>query len=118
MTRTLPRENSDERQFIQYRGPQTSVSVDEVGVRFTTSTDDGRVVHDPLPVVDTDTDPDDAPADAVVRPLAEELVEKVPMVCWGVACEHATADGVCGKVFATPAAVAGHKQTHRDDDDD
>lgn len=117
MTRQLPTKNSDEHDYIQFRGRQTSVSVDEVGVRFQTDVVDGRPVHRPLPVVDTDTDPSDAPDDAVVRPLAAELVEKVPLVCWGVACEHPTDDGVCGDVFPSPEAVKGHTQTHTDGDD-
>lgn len=112
MTRQLPRTNSDEHEFIQFRGRQTSVSIDEAGVRFGTDVEGGRVVHRPLPVVDADADPSDVPDDAIVRPLAEQLVEQVPLVCWGVACETATEDGVCGDVFPTPEAVKGHQQAH------
>lgn len=109
MTRKLPTEDADARDFIQYRGPQTSVTHDATGVHFGTEHRHGRIAHKPLPVVDADTDPADAPADAVARPVAEELVESHPLICWGVACED------CGDVFDSREAVNPHQQAHTDD---
>jgi len=111
MTRQLPQTDEGE-QFIQFRGRQTSVSVDDFGILFTTEDRDGRRVHKPLPVVDPDDE--DPPANAVARPVAERLTETNPLICWGVACEHPTEDGVCGDVFATRKAVNSHSGVHTD----
>jgi len=106
MTRNLPRTDSDARDFIQFRGLQTSVTHDGTGIRFQTEQRHGRIAHRPLPVVDDDTDPGDAPDDAVARSAAEQLVESNPLVCWGVACE------VCGDVFDSTKAVNSHQSVH------
>lgn len=109
MTRELPKHDSDARDFIQFRGPQTSVTHDQTGVRFGTEHRRGRVAHRPLPVVDDDTDPADAPDDAVARSVAEALTESNPLISWGVACE------VCGDVFDSPKAVNSHQSAHQND---
>ena len=108
MPRTLPKDDSEARDFIQFRGYQTSVSVDAFGVHFGTVRRNGTVAHRPLPVVDADADPADAPDDAVARPVAEHLVETNPLICWGVACE------TCGDVFDSPQAVNSHQRSHAD----
>lgn len=115
MTRQLPQTDEGE-QFIQFRGRQTSVTVDDFGILFTTEDRSGRRVHRPLPVVDEDTE--DPPANAVVRPVAERLTETNPLICWGVCCEHQTEDGVCGDVFATRKAVNSHSGVHTSDPSD
>lgn len=112
MPRELPTENSDGREYIQYRGPQTSVTHDATSIRFDTEHRGDMVAHRPLPVVDADVDPSDAPEDAVARPVAEQVVESNPLICWGVACE------VCGDVFDTPKGESSHRSVHADDGDD
>lgn len=107
MPRSLPTENADARDWIQFRGSQTSVSHDATGIQFGTEKRRGLVAHQPLPVVDDDVDPGDAPDDAVARSVADELVESNPLVCYGVACE------VCGDVFDSPTAVSSHQQAHQ-----
>lgn len=107
MPRKLPTEDSDGRDFIQFRGPQTSVTQDGVGVRFGTEHRHGKIAHQALPVVDDDVDPADAPDDAVARSVAQELTEQNPLVCWGVACE------TCGDVFDSPNAVNSHQSAHK-----
>lgn len=115
MTRDLPKDNEGD-QFIQFRGRQTSVTADDFNILFTCEIrDDGRKVHTPLPVVDPDAD--DPPANAVVRPVAERLVERNPLVCFGIACEEPTEDGVCGEVFASPKALNSHRGVHADTSD-
>ena len=111
MTRDLPKDNEGD-QWLQFRGRQTSVTADDFGILFTTEFRDDRRVHKPLPVVDED-DPD-PPANAVLREVADALVERNPLVCYGIACEVPTEDGVCGEVFATPKALDGHKTVHSD----
>lgn len=111
MTRELPTENAGT-DFIQYRGRGTSVTIDGAPVRFTVDKRNGRLVHTPLPVVEPDDQ--DPPADGVVRPLAEHLVETNNLIAFGVACEHPD----CGEVFETPEKRNGHMQTHADDSDD
>ena len=118
MTCDLPKDNEGD-QFIQFRGRQTSVTVDDFGILFTTDERGNRIVHKPLPVVDEDAD--DPPANAVVRPVADRLVDRNPLVCYGIACEEQTdeddADGVCGDVFATPKALNSHRGIHADGSD-
>jgi len=109
MPRQLPTDDADAQDFIQFRGPQTSVTHDDSGIRFTTVDRGGMMAHEAIPVVDDDVDPADAPDDAVLRSVAEALVESNPLVCWGVACE------VCGDVFDSPAAVNSHLSSHADD---
>lgn len=107
MPRQLPTDDSGD-DFVQFRGPQTSVTVDSVGVRFGTERRNGYVAHQPLPVVDDDADPSDTPADAVARSVAAALVEQTPLVAWGVACE------TCGDVHDTRRAVNSHQSAHSD----
>lgn len=114
MTRDLPKDNEGD-QWIQFRGRQTSVTADDFGILFTTEERGNRIVHKPLPVVEED-DPD-PPANAVLREVADTLVDRNPLVCYGIACEEPTEDGVCGEVFATPKALDGHKTVHNDGSD-
>lgn len=108
MPTTLPTDDADTTDYIQFRGPQTSVVHDRTGVRFTTEERGGNRVQKPLPVVDPDDPPADVPDDAVALPVAQELVDTNPLVAWGVACPE------CGDVFDTPRAVASHRSTHAD----
>jgi hypothetical protein len=115
MPRTLPKSEPDDgADFVQFRGPQTSVTHDPTGIRFGTRRRQGRIVHEAVPVVDID-DPD-PPERAVARPVAEQLVEQNPLVCWGVVCEHPVNGGdVCGCVFNSPQGLNSHLSVHADD---
>jgi hypothetical protein len=110
-TRTQESEGSD---FIQFRGRQTSVTVDAVGVHFGTERRNGRIAHEAIPVVSDDVDPrqDDVPSNAVVESVAEALTESNHLIAYGVACEHPD----CDAVFDTPQAVSSHQSAHADDD--
>lgn len=110
MPRELPKQDADAQDYIQFRGQQTSVTIERFGIRFDTEHRHDRVAHRALPVVDDDVDPDDAPDDAVARSVAEALVASNPLVCWGVACEG------CGDVFDSPKAVNSHQSVHATDD--
>lgn len=112
--------------YLQYRGPQTSVTVDNFGVRFAAETADGVMRHTPLPVVEEDAD--DPPRDAVVKPVADALVDRNRWIAWGVVCET-TADTdsdsdsddgeePCGAVFATPRQRNSHQSKHGGDADE
>lgn len=117
MPRELPKDDSEGRDYVQFRGPQTSVTVDRFGIRFETEHRGDQVCHKPIPVVDPNAD--DPPADAIARPVAEELVASNPLIAWGVACEQITDDGdVCGDVFDTPKGEASHRSVHADHDAD
>jgi hypothetical protein len=127
MARTLPKDEpeSDDgdpiKEYIQFRGRQTSVVLDEFGIRFSmeekeTPTRTFRV-HKPLPVASEETIRNgDAPPNAVAAPLAEELTHgelSNSLIWYGVVCEHPTEDSeVCGEVFASPEAVSGHQSVH------
>ena len=137
--KTLPKTDSGT-DTIQFRGYQTSVTLDDFGVRFQTGrreTLDGSadvLTHEPLPVVDQDeiADPDaDVPPNAVAREVAEALTDgdlANPLICWGVVCEWPKTDDegeetgeVCGEVFDTPRSLNGHMRVHYDtegEDDD
>lgn len=101
--------------FIQFRGGMSSVTVDDFNLLFTTEHRNGRIAHKPLPVVTEDEyRSGDAPANAVVLPVAVELVRSNPLFGFGVACEQ------CGKVFETPKSLDGHQSSHapaKNDDD-
>jgi hypothetical protein len=122
MTRELPRDDAGD-EWIQFRGRQTSVTVDDFGIRFVCSERElpsGATIvqHDPLPVVDRDAD--DPPANAVVRAVAEAITNgdlSNPVICWGVVCEHPVGDGeICGEVFASPEALNSHLGSHATED--
>jgi len=117
MTKSLPK-TDDGDEFIQFRGPQTSVTHDATGVRFTCTVKRGQRVHQALRVVDPDEDVDDEDRPVVARPVAEYLVERNPLVCWGVVCEHTDGDGnVCGRAFSTPKSLNSHLSSHSDSED-
>lgn len=117
MTKSLPKRNDGD-EFIQFRGPQTSVTHDQTGVRFTCTSRNGRRVHRPIRVVDPDEDVSDEDGPVVARPVAEYLVEANPLVCWGVVCEHTDDDGgVCGRAFSTPRSLNSHLSVHTDSED-
>jgi len=121
MTRALPTEDSG-REYIQFRGYQSSVTLDRFGIRFTTEHREtpeavpNRVVHVPLPVADREEIvAGEAPRNAISRAVAEQLTEgdlRNPLVCWGVACEHVEDGETCGRVFDTPQALSGHLRAH------
>lgn len=115
MTKTLPTTDEGD-EYIQFRGPQTSVTHDATGVHFGCISRNGRRVHQPHRVVDPGEDVDgDEPT--VARPVAEYLVDRNPLVCWGVVCEHPTGGGVCGQAFPTPASLNSHLSVHADSED-
>lgn len=129
MTRELPTDNSGT-EYIQYRGYQSQVVVDDFGIQFgmTTRSIDtpgsapNHLVHEPLPV---------GTGDGGVAPeVAEALVEgelSNPLIAYGVACEFLVDDDdgedegegeVCGEVFDTPEALNGHLRMHYEDEDE
>lgn len=118
MTRQLQKADADAQDYIQFRGPQTSVTLETEGlpaVHFGTEHRHDLVAHRAYPVVDPGADVDDVPDDAVVRPVAEQIVEQSPLVCWGVACEVED----CDAVFDTPRGEASHYgSVHTDGDAD
>lgn len=103
-------------ELIQFRGAGTSVTVDDFNLIFTTEQRNGRTAHKPLPVAtEDDVRSGDAPQNAVVLPVAVELVRTNGLFGFGVACEHVTDDGeACGKVFKNKKALDGHQSSHRD----
>lgn len=101
--------------FIQFRGSQSRVMVEDYNLLFTTEERNGTHGHQPLPVVDPEAE--DPPTNAVVQPLAEELVSTNPLICWGIACEQEHDGEVCGEVFATRKELNGHQSVHRDDEE-
>lgn len=123
MTRTLPTENVTDddggpiKEWLQYRGRETTAVVDRFGIVFTTSHKNawGTVVHDPLPVVPDDAD--DPPPDAIPRSVSDALVERNPLVGYGVVCEYPTEAGhrtdlsIDGKVMRSPKSVNGRVGT-------
>jgi hypothetical protein len=102
--------------FIQFRGRQSRVLAEDYNILFTTEERNGVRGHQPLPVVDPEDE--DPPANAVVKPLAEELVDTNPLICWGIACEHIEDGEVCGELFATRKELNGHQSVHREDDEE
>lgn len=131
MARELPNtEPEDEdgeviREAIQFRGRQTSVVLDDFGIRFQMmikETPEGNFrMHEPLPVASQEAiDAGEAPANAVAAPVAEELTHgelSNPLIQYGVVCEHPTDDGVCGDVFPSVKSLNGHLSTHYPDTD-
>lgn len=108
-------------EFIQFRGRQTSVVLDDFGIRFSMTvkdTPEGAFrMHEPLPVATEEAiRAGEAPPNAVAEPVAEQITNgelSNPLICYGVVCEHPTEDGeVCGEVFASPEALNGHLSTH------
>jgi hypothetical protein len=100
-------------EYIQYRGRHTSVTVDDFNLIFVTEERNGRKAHKPLPVAtEDDVRAGDAPQNAVVLPVAVELVRTTSLFGFGVACEEPG----CGEVFATPKALDGHQSSHKNDD--
>jgi len=102
-------------EFIQFRGRGTSITVDGFNLIFTTEQRNGRTAHKPLPVAtEDDVRSGDAPQNAVVLPVAVELVRTNGLFGFGVACEHVTDGEACGKVFKNKKALDGHQSSHRD----
>lgn len=102
-------------EYVQYRGGNTSVTVDDFNLIFVTEERNNRIAHKPLPVAtEDDVRAGNAPQNAVVLPVAVELVRTNPLFGFGVACEQ------CGKVFTNPKALDGHQSSHADgtDNDD
>lgn len=139
MTRTLPKDDSGT-DYIQFRGYQSSVTIDDFGIRFTTGrrhTPDGHadvLTHEPLPVADREDllDPDsDTPDNAIPTEIADAITNGEfanPLVSWGVVCEWPATDDegeptgeVCGETFDSPRSLNGHMRVHYDvpvDDED
>lgn len=98
--------------YLQYRGRHTSVTNDDLGLRF-----QGEIVegegwrHDYLPVVDREAV--DPPPNAVLVDVAEALVEDNRLYAFGVACE---ADD-CDYVGATPRQTNSHQSKHSEKED-
>jgi len=118
MPRKLPTTDAESHDYVQFRGPQTSVVHDPTGIQFGTEARGGRMAHEVHPVVEDDADPGDVPDDAIAEAVAAELVESNPLVCYGIACE------TCGDIFDSPRAMNSHQSAHADappddlDDDD
>lgn len=100
-------------ELIQFRGAGTSVTVDDFNLIFSTEQRNGRTAHKPLPVAtEDDVRSGDAPQNAVVLPVAVELVRTNGLFGFGVACEQ------CGKVFKNKKGLDGHQSSHRDTPDE
>jgi hypothetical protein len=114
------------REFIQFRGRQTSVVLDDFGIRFQMmekeTPEGGFQMHEPLPVASEEAiRAGEAPANAVAAEVAEELAHgelSNPLVQFGVVCEHPTEEGICGKVFPSLKSLNGHLSSHYSDADD
>jgi hypothetical protein len=127
MARELPKDEPEDdggdpiTEYIQFRGRQTSVVLDDFGIRFEMTVKEtpeaGFQMHEPLPVASEEAIREgEAPANAVAEPVAEQITNgelSNPLICYGVVCEHPTEDGgVCGKVFPSPKSLNGHMSTH------
>lgn len=100
-------------EYIQFRGSSANVTVDDFNLIFTTEERNERIAHKPLPVAtEDDVRAGDAPQNAVVLPVAVELVRSNNLFGFGVACE------ACGKVFKNKKALDGHQSSHRDTPDE
>lgn len=121
MVTELAKQNSGE-SYIQYRGFQSDVTVQGVGVAFRVGrreTPEGypdMTEHVALPVATREEIlSGEAAPNAVPEELARELVEgdvSNPLIRYGVACEHVEDGEVCGEVFDSPDALNGHLGTH------
>lgn len=113
-------------EVIQFRGRQTSVVLDQFGIRFQMmekeTPEGGFWMHEPLPVADKEAiDAGEAPANAVAAGVAEELTHgdlSNPLICYGVVCEHPTEEGICGEVFPSMKSLNGHLSSHYPDVDE
>lgn len=126
MARELPNTEpeSDEgdviTEFIQFRGRQCSVVLDDFGIRFQMmekeTPEGGFQMHEPLPVASKEAiQAGEAPANAVAAEVAEELAHgelSNPLIQFGVICEHPTDDGICGEVFPSMKSLNGHLSSH------
>lgn len=92
--------------FLQYRGRHTSVTNDDLGLRFQGELTADGWRHDALPVVDREAV--DPPSNAVLVDVADALVEDNRLYAYGVACE---ADD-CDYVGATPRQTNSHQSKH------
>jgi hypothetical protein len=102
-------------EYIQYRGGHTSVTVDDFNLVFSTEERGNRIAHKPLPVATEDEyRSGDAPQNAVVAPVAVELVRTTPLFGFGVVCEEPG----CGEVFESPKALDGHQSSHQNNDNE
>jgi hypothetical protein len=125
---TEPEDDDGEviREFIQFRGRQTSVVLDEFGIRFQMmikDTPDGEFrMHEPLPVASRDAiEAGETPANAVAEPVADELTRgdlSNPLINYGIVCEYPTGDGeLCGEVYPSLKSLNGHLSSHSPDNE-
>lgn len=131
MITDLPKDDSEDKKYIQFRGYQSSVVVPELGLSFKVEkqeTPDGErnvYEHVPKEIItreEYDNNEYDDRHAVVLDSLAEELVEgesPCNLLSYGVACEYPDdeAGTVCGEVFGTPKARNTHMQVHYDNDD-
>ena len=124
---TEPEDDDGEviREFIQFRGRQTSVVLDEFGIRFQMMIKETPVgefrMHEPLPVASRDAiEAGETPANAVAEPVAEELTHgdlSNPLINYGIVCEYPTDEGeICGEVYPSLKSLNGHLSSHSPDD--
>lgn len=122
MTRELSRESVGE-QYIQFRGFQSNVSIDAVGLSFRTATretpDDhpNMTEHVAVPVATREAiRTGESPPNAVPEEVAHAITEgdlSNPLINYGVACEFVGEDGeVCSSVFENPNGLNGHLASH------
>lgn len=129
MTRELPKTEPEDdegnviQEYIQFRGRQASVTLDDFGIRFTMEDVEtpegvrGFIRHKPLPVASAEAiRAGEAPANAVAEEVAEQITHgeiSNPLIAYGVICEFPTGEGeICGDVFASPESLNGHMSTH------
>lgn len=126
MARELPKDEPETddgdpiTDYIQFRGRQTSVVLDDFGIQFKMikkeTPDGGFRMHEPLPVASQEAiQAGEAPENAVAQPVAEQITNGElanPLVCYGVICEYPTEEGICGEVFESPESLNGHLSSH------
>jgi len=132
MARELPKTEPEDEdgnvitEAIQFRGRQTSVVLDEFGIRFQMmdkeTPEGGFLMHEPLPVASQEAiSAGEAPANAVAEPVAEELTHgelSNPLIQYGVVCEHPTEEGICGEVLPSVKSLNGHLSSHYESPED
>lgn len=110
MTHQLQTDDSGT-EYVQFRGAQSSVTLDEYPVVFEETTrpvGDGEIqCHGAYPVVGPDGAMTESEAEAgdevgLWHEIAAELAESNPLVCYGMACE------LCDTVCETPDGLESH----------
>lgn len=122
MTQELPKAEPEDPECIQFRGRQTSVLLEDFGIRFQMIKQQSPagtfLMHEPLPIAsERAIQSGNAPENAVAAPVAEELTHgeiSNPLICYGVVCEFPDphTGEICGDVFPSMDSLIGHLSSH------